>query len=67
VRRGGEAGSGGFGSGGLERGGRDLRRSEALRGRKKVEKRCVAGFVRGIFVHEMMYVEWMASPPTQNQ
>jgi hypothetical protein len=31
------------------------------------KKRRPAFLVRGIFITEMMYVEFVASPPTQNQ
>jgi hypothetical protein len=48
---------------------RERRRGREMRAKGYLREICagVVFFIRGIFVIYMMYVEWVASPPTQNQ
>jgi hypothetical protein len=47
---------------------RERRRGREMRAKGYMPKICagVDFFIRGILVTYMMYVEWVASPPTQN-
>jgi hypothetical protein len=49
---------------------RERRRGREMRAKGYLREICAGVgffFIRGIFVTYMMYVEWVASPPTQNQ